>query len=206
MAIRKVFQEIYDRNVTLVGTRLESISGSGSSIEQTQKLIRRLEAVILLMNIRSMLDIPCGDFNWMRGVNLSTLDYIGADIIPDLIEKNRARYPWARFEVMDITRDDLSQVDLVFVRDCWVHFSDRDIWRSVENIRRSGSEYLLATTFTDHHPAGIVTGQWHPLNLQDPPFNFPEPLLWIDEGCTEEDNAYTDKSMGLWEINMIPTA
>jgi hypothetical protein len=200
MAIRKVFQEIYDRNVTLVGTRLESISGSGSSIEQTKNLIRKLEAAFLIMNIHSILDIPCGDWNWMRRVDTRDMNYIGADIIPDLIEKNRARYPWARFEVLDITRDDLSQVDLVFVRDCWVHFSDEDIFRAIENIRRSGSRYLLTTTFRDHHPVGIEKGEWHPLNLQDPPFNFPEPLLWIDEGCTEEDNAYGDKYMGLWEI------
>jgi hypothetical protein len=38
-----------------------------------------------------LLDIPCGDFNWMKLLNLG-VDYIGADIVGELIAENRRRF------------------------------------------------------------------------------------------------------------------
>jgi hypothetical protein len=37
------------------------------------------------------------------------------------------------------------------------------------------------------------------------PFYFPEPLLIVNEGCTEEAGQYTDKSLGLWLLSDIET-
>ncbi len=41
------------------------------------------------------------------------------------------------------------------------------------------------------------------LNFAFAPFHFPEPLLLIDEEYTANDNAYSDKSLGLWQIEEI---
>ena len=49
----------------------------------------------------------------------------------------------------------------------------------------------------------IVTGDWRPLNLQDKPFNFPSPILIINENCTEDGGEYSDKSMALWDISKL---
>jgi hypothetical protein len=35
------------------------------------------------------------------------------------------------------------------------------------------------------------------------PFNFPKPILVINENCTEGVMNYTDKSLALWDLNII---
>ena len=40
----------------------------------------------------SLLDAPCGDFNWMRHVPLGGVSYTGADVVPELIARNRRDY------------------------------------------------------------------------------------------------------------------
>lgn len=90
------------------------------------------------------------------------------------------------------------------IRDCLVHLSLENIYNSIKNIKASGSKYLMTTTFPEH-PVNfdIQTGDWRPLNLQIKPFNFPKPLILINENCTELNGRFRDKSMALWEIDKI---
>ena len=80
-----------------------------------------------------------------------------------------------------------------------------DFGRALANFRRSGSRYLLATTFPRRagNPA-IFTGEWRPLNLEAAPFNFPPPLRRLAEGYTLEDGRFADKSLALWPLAAIP--
>jgi hypothetical protein len=201
---KRVFLDIYSKNAW---GGVESRSGSGSSLEQTRRIREELPGVIRDIGIKSVLDIPCGDFYWMKAVCLEVDKYIGADIIEQLIEHNRRLYAGSNrsFIVLDIMKDHLPTVDLIFTRDCLVHFSIRDIGRTIQNIKRSNSKYLLTTTFTaQEQNADIATGEWRPLNLQRPPFNFPEPIAVINENCTELDGRYPDKSLALWPIAKVP--
>jgi hypothetical protein len=105
---------------------------------------------------------------------------------------------------LDITSDELSQADLILCRDCLVHFSFENIRKALNRIKNSGATYLLATTFTGPRTnQDIQTGCWRKVNLQAPPFNFPEPIELINEKCTE-GSAYADKSLGLWRVADIP--
>ena len=92
--------------------------------------------------------------------------------------------------------DPLPEADLVFVRDCLVHFSYTDVFRALRNICRSGSHYLLMTTFSFDHRRNrdIWTGDWRPLNFRKEPFGFPEPLEVLRENHPLEE--YADKSLG----------
>src|ERR1035437_7820532 len=63
----------------------ESISGTGSDIYNTKIIIKELPILFNEYGISTMLDLPCGDFNWMRNVDLNDIDYTGADIVIDLI-------------------------------------------------------------------------------------------------------------------------
>ena len=196
----EVFEEIYHRN-TWHGQ--VSISGRGSDPDQTGVLVDRLSSLLKELDVSTMLDIPCGDFQWMSTVDLDDVDYVGADIVRDLVEKNREHYAGedVRFEHLNLIEDPLPEVDLVFCRDCLVHFSFRDCFRALENICESGSTYLLTTTYPNRRPnEDIETGQWRPLNLSARPFGLPEPMVCFNEQCTEREGAYRDKSMGLWRI------
>ncbi len=163
------------------------------------------------MNIVSVLDIPCGDFNWMQRVDLSKIDYVGADIVEELIKNNIEQHKKQenlKFIVLNLIRDPLPKSDMIIVRDCLVHFSYEDINRAIKNIKSSDSKYLLTTTFTSYHSNhDIVTGYWRPLNLQEKPFNFPSPMLVINENYAEGNGGYLVKSMALWDIAevVIPT-
>jgi hypothetical protein len=183
----------------------ESISGTGSSLDQTAVIRKEIPAIIKKIGANSILDIPCGDFNWMSGVKLD-IDYIGGDIVPDLVSKNNKNYQsdMCKFLLLDITKDQLPAVDVILCRDCLVHFSIRDIDRAIGSIKRSGSKYLFTTTFTGRHEnPDIETGSWRPINLQLSPFSFPEAIELINEQCTENGGIYSDKCLGLWRIDDI---
>jgi len=185
----------------------ESISGRGSDSFQTEILIKELSKLFNDYNIKSILDIPCGDFNWMKNLDFSDKNYLGGDIVPDLIFKNREFFADrvnVRFEVMDITKDDLPKVDIIICRDCLVHLSYKDIFKSISNIKKNNCNFLLATSFIDRkRNYNILTGDWRPINLEKKPFNFPIPQLIINENCTEDNGKYSDKSMCLWNISNI---
>lgn len=201
---KDIFTEIYNNNSW---KSLESISGPGSEIIQTTALINNLNIILHDMNIKSVLDIPCGDFKWMQKVDLSGIEYIGADIVEELIKTNIEQFKEKsnlKFKVLNLINDPLPKCDLVIIRDCLVHFQYDDIYKAISNIKTSGCKYLMTTTFTNYHKNyNIVTGDWRRLNLQEKPFSFPDPILVINENCTEGNGKYKDKSMALWEINKI---
>ncbi|MGI5149926.1 class I SAM-dependent methyltransferase [Plantactinospora sp. CA-294935] len=188
----------------------ESTSGEGSELGATAVLRAEIPALLRRLGVKVMLDAPCGDFGWMRHVDLSTLDrYIGADIVADIVDRNNARYAdeHRRFELLDLSRDRLPRADLVLCRDCLVHLTYDQIRRVLANIKASGAEYVLMTTFVEIDTnADAATGDWRPLNFQLPPFCLPEPLCVIVEGCTEAGGAYADKTLGLWRAADLPVA
>lgn len=206
MGAEEVFTHIFRRNYW---GGVASISGSGSDAFQARVLVRELPGLLRTLGVTSLLDIPCGDFEWMRTIDLGSVAYVGADIVPELVHRNRVTHSSSQREFvrLDLLRDALPGVGLVLCRDCLVHFSLADIRRALTNISASGSRYLLTTTFTGRSSnADITTGQWRPINLEAPPFCLPPPLQIIDEQCTEEDGAYRDKSLGLWEISALTSS
>jgi len=55
----------------------------------------------------------------------------------------------------------------------------------------------------NHETAG---GNCRTLNLNLPPFSFPNPLRIINEKCTENGGAFADKSVGVWRLADLPIA
>jgi hypothetical protein len=180
---------------------LESVSGSGSTLVQTRGIRAELPALISEIGARSFLDIPCGDFNWMKEVELDVDTYIGADIVTELVESNDKEFGsrTRRFVELNIVSSTLPKVDVVFCRDCLPHFAFDHILRAIDNVRRSNSMYLLTTTFPHLEVnTDINTGGWRPLNLTRAPFCFPDSIRIISEQCTEA--GFSDKALGLWKI------
>lgn len=199
----KIFTDIYHENRW--GGR-ESVSGVGSDLDQTRFIIELLPKLFSDLEIKTLLDIPCGDFFWMNKINLDGIDYIGGDIVKKIIKENRKKYGNInkKFIRMNLITDKIPKVDLILCRDCLVHFSFEDIYHSLHNICNSKSNYLLTTTFPAcKYNKEIQTGHWRILNFTIEPFNFPKPLKTIWEGCTLQNYVYIDKSLGLWKIEDI---
>ncbi|MBP2477464.1 SAM-dependent methyltransferase [Crossiella equi] len=206
LATSEVFAQIYRSNMW--GSD-DSVSGDGSALDQTAVLREELPKLLRRFGVRSLLDIPCGDFGWLATCELELDTYLGADIVEELIAANLAKYYRhggnRRFYTLDLTRDPLPRTDAVLCRDCLVHLSFEQIWQALDNLRRSGSRYLLATTFLElAHNEDISTGDWRPLNLERPPFNLREPVAVLVENCTEGGGAFADKALGVWEIDQLP--
>ncbi len=182
--VEKVFSDIYK---TKYWNSKESVSGTGSTLARTKKMREDLQFVIEKYNIKALLDIPCGDFNWMKEVisKESNLKYSGCDIVAELINENEKKYATnnIKFEVKNLISDPIEKFDLIFCRDCLVHFSDADIFNSLKNIKRSNSTYFLVTSFLDvPENYNITTGQWHPIDLRKHPFNLDKPIeIFIEE-------------------------
>ena len=110
--IKERFEIIYNENYW---ESKESRSGIGSEIKNTKTLLQGLENVIEKFNIKSIIDIPCGDFNWMRKLNMKNISYSGLDIVQKSIDENNKKYKKTNvnFYFSDITSSELPKGDLM---------------------------------------------------------------------------------------------
>jgi hypothetical protein len=200
---KTVFTRIYE---TRAWGEYESVSGRGSTHEATERIRAALPALLAQFNVRTILDAPCGDFHWMRKVDLGAVDYIGVDVVPGLVERLQ-RDPGAsrhRFLLADITRDELPSADLVLCRDCLIHLPFARCFAALSNFHRSGIKYLLTTHCPNvQSQTDIETGSFRPLNLRLSPFDFPQPLATIidaPDGAVPDDG----RCLALWRIEDLP--
>jgi len=198
-----IFTEYYTSNFW---GDAESKSGSGSNQTNTELLVTNLRPTLDALAVTSLLDIPCGDFSWMKRVDLSGIDYIGGDIVESLVASNNELYssPHRSFLRLDLLAEPLPAVDCILCRDCLVHLSFADLDLALKNIVRSSARYFATTTYNSiSKNYDIVTGDWRRLNLRVAPFNWPEPVNVIVEQSKEADGTYADKSLAFWSIAQL---
>jgi SAM-dependent methyltransferase len=195
------FSAIYRNRVWINGRSAGSLSGYGSELENTETLRQRLPELLGSLETQSLLDIGCGDFTWMKEIAFPH-KYIGVDIVPEVIETNNVmfRSEQRSFQALDATQDPLPQVDCILCREVLFHLSFRDIWRLIENIRASGSLFLLATTDGDtNYNADIFSGDFRMLNLRKAPFFFPTPMLSVPD-----DAVSPGRTLSAWKVTDLP--
>ena len=140
----------------------------------------------------------------MRQIDLGKRRYLGGDIVKDLILSNQQHFESdnRRFMTMDIMVDDLPESDLLLCRDCLIHFSSGDILKTLRNIKNSKIHYLLTTNYPlVKKNTDIITGDYRAINLQLPPFNFPKPLMTIQEDYfpDHKNNPNFIRELCLWK-------
>ena len=177
----------------------ESVSGAGSTLAATARIRDELPGILSSLGVRSLLDAPCGDFHWMKETPLDLDLYIGGDIVKSLVDRMNERYGGAsrRFVHLDITCDPLPEAEALLCRDCFLHLSNSEILRALDNILRSSCSYLLTSTYPRcAHNADIRTGLSRPVNLCLPPFNFHEPMQIFAESLSY----VSGKCLGVWDL------
>ena len=152
-----------------------------------------------------MLDIPCGDMNYMKHVDLGSVEYIGADIVSAIVEQNRKILRDRDFYTLDITSAQLPSVDLVLCRDLFIHMPNGQISKALANVAKTGSQYFMCEMFSDDlsqcpHPinADISSGEFRPTNVTRPPFSLDDPILIV-----REDRGEGKKFMGLFDMSKV---
>ena len=198
--MKKVFTDIVEGNKW---SGAESVSGTGSDSINTKHLRYVFPDLLKKLGIKSLLDAPCGDFNWLSQCLPNHIYYTGVDIVDSVVKSNNAKFN-KLFYVCDITCDDLPKSDLILCRDCLGHLTNIDIIKTAYNFKKSGSTYLCATHFIGLEGSlnvDIETGQWRPSNLMTEPTNFNNvfgnPIAYTHENSPESSHKY----LVTWKIN-----
>ena len=147
--------------------------------------LEALDTVVGIYGIRSINDVPCGDFNWMPSLltRHPDIQYHGYDIVPDIVDQNRRRYPRYHFTELDLTKQVPLPADLVFCKDLLNHLVNFDVARALRSIRRSGSRYLMASNNKGHLNAELILsteGASRFLDITLEPFRLPAPIWSTD--------------------------
>lgn len=185
------FHDIYVNNLW---RNSESRSGRGSSLEWAEVIMPELVSLIKELEVESFLDIPCGDFNWMKEIVDEIPEYIGADVVPKMIEDNKEKYPDIDFRVLSVIDSPLPQVDMLFCRDCLVHLKTENVKRSLKNIKAAKPKYVVLTHFPPAKNIEIEDGNWRALNMNAFLDDSYEEIKMIKERAN-------NKYLGVWKCN-----
>ena len=175
---KEIFDEIYLVNFWKSGfdddktsSNFIPSSGIGSSRKYSTLIEDALREVLTSYNIHTILDVPCGDLNWMPYVfkERMNISYIGGDISQIVIDRNirtlnsvrqtrNVSHPlWTlvnHTNNVSLVQLDLVEasalavnIDLLFCRHMMIHLTVTDNLKVLENIENSGVRYFMATTF-----------------------------------------------------------
>ena len=140
MSLREIFQDVYTN--WRFGGWPESKSGGGSTLDETEGIRQQIKQLVKDKEIKSVVDIPCGDFNWMKDIVYSFESYTGCDIVPELIQDNQ-KYANSiiKFQELDLTQNDIPEADLLIVRDVIGHLTLEDGKKVIQNILKSKCKF-----------------------------------------------------------------
>lgn len=162
----------------------ESKSGPGSTLDATVNLRYHLGKFLRVGQIRSMIDAPCGDFNWMKAVEFpDDFRYIGGEIATALVEENRRRYEARNrsFIEFDITTTPFPLVDVWFCRDCLFHLPYAYILKALRNFHASKISWIMTSQHlntTNWKNSDIPMAGFRWIDLYSEPFYFPRDVKY----------------------------
>jgi SAM-dependent methyltransferase len=181
--------------------RRESISGPGSSLRATADTRKFLRDCLRELNVLSILDLGCGDWNWMREVELingegEPVQYQGWDADEALVANLNRAYgsDTCRFLCADIITEEYPQVDLIIARDVLFHLP-LELATTVVDRARKTARYMLSTSFLGvtqnddiQQYNDIVGWGFHKINLNAHPINLTE---YMKAAFREDGNAHS---------------
>jgi hypothetical protein len=137
--------------------------------------------------------------DWFRLIpRHRSVQYVGADNVSELVAENNRKYgdDTARFVQLDITKHTLPSADPGICGDALFHVSRKNITLTLAQLLDGKIKYLLTTSHTEcARNEDTITGDLRLLNLRLPPYEFPEPILWIGDWI----KGFPARKMGLWE-------
>jgi len=176
----------------------ESLSGPGSFLANTTEIVSFINFILPKYEIRTILDLGCGDWNWFKKVNLTNVRYEGWDCDNDMILKNKSY--GHNFYVKDIVTEDYPLVDLIICRDVLFHLP-KSMGNTVIKKIKDSSKFFLSTTFNNvsentdiNNYANIKNWGYYPINLNIEPFN----LGWYEVETTFESAMNRNVSLYKW--------
>jgi SAM-dependent methyltransferase len=161
------FERIYRQNTWGYG------SGHGSIPRTTKDYRSYIEGFIAANRVTSVVDVGCGDWQYSRLIDWHGADYLGLDVVPDLVERDQREFggPGVRFDVSPADLADVPTADLLITKDVLQHVPNAKVSELVGALTRF--KYALITNdIAGSEPNGdIEAGGWRAVDLRLPPFN-----------------------------------
>ena len=204
---KKIFTSIYKskhwvQNPHDLSNEFISISGPGSNTysDQYKNLIKNFKLIIDKYEIKSIIDIPCGDFLWIKKIiHEKKIKYLGIDIVEDLIQENKSKYQNEniKFSTGDIVNFEVKEkYDLVIVRDLLIHLDNNDIKKILNNMKKMNVKYLAVNNYEINKNKDVIIGQHREVNILIEPYNFPKPIFYFNDYAK-------DKFIYIYDIGKI---
>ena len=183
---KETFTKIYEEGVWNNKNPNTPLSGPGSALGNAKVFSETLDKFIIDNNITNVLDLGCGDLNWIQHAkffNDKNINYVGVDIVEFLINNHKNKFPHKEFINDDLIKFRPSEcVDIIILRDVIFHLKLKDIKIIFDNLK-SKFKYLCITTHD--LPAGNTNDfdKYHFVkrDLFKEPFNVGIPLLKVYE-------------------------
>jgi len=188
--------EAYDRQYNIGGgcwnkkciinCKIETYSGPGSLVKNTDNIIDKLPLFLNKFNIKSIIDIPCGDFNFMSKIDFTGVNYKGVDISKKAIQLcKKYETDNIKFECGDILNDNyyIDDVDLIICKDLTLHLSFNDIHKLLDRIKKSKCKYFAVSRYNKCKVTNRDTKDGKSglgarcIEVTKPPFNFNYPEI-----------------------------
>lgn len=178
--IEGIFTKIYNTNEWHMGQN-ETRSGLGSTISWTENIKNEIVNIIKDFNVKKMLDLSCGEWNWMKQISYIFKDdifYTGLDVVKNIIDTNITKYGSNNINFIHI--DMLSYLksmpdksfDLVLCRHTLEHLPTKYNIECIEEIKRV-SKYALITTLNSCNNSDLnySSSTYRPINLDLVPYD-----------------------------------
>jgi len=143
LPIDAAFDEVYRRQMWKQGDSLSGPGSSGSWADEYAKIVR---ALISDKEVKSAIDVGCGDFSVGRLIAPSVQTLIAMDISKYIIDKNTSRYSEmtnVRFVAGNACTDTIPKADLILVRQVFQHLTNEQIECALRRLEASQSRYIL---------------------------------------------------------------
>jgi hypothetical protein len=87
--------------------------------------------------------------HWISDLDLSGVDYLGVDIVPDVIADNSLRHarPGVRLQRADLTCWTPPPADLIIVRDLLIRLTNDQTIACLRDVAASGARLLLVSNY-----------------------------------------------------------
>jgi hypothetical protein len=152
--LKILFTQTYTENKW---TSTESRSGIGSHLEYTES-IRKLITELIDGGVGYIWDCSCGDWNWMKEIRESLPNYVGNDIVDELIELNTKKFgsDTIKFQCGDMLEElkklESASVDLLLCRHTLEHLSTDYVTNVIKEIRRVSKTALITSNTGGNSP------------------------------------------------------
>lgn len=121
-------------------------SGPNSMFPQTVEIRKVLSELLKKYSVKSLTDLGCGYYEWMEPIIQATgIEYLGIDIVPEIIAMNREDYPHRQFQQGSAHSCSLPG-EVIFCRDMTSFLSETATLKVLTNIKKSSAKWLWITS------------------------------------------------------------